>query len=65
MAKRSNEDFWVSVVTGPFLLYILYLIIKSLSATSKDFAIMGFAIFGIAVTGYIFYVFKGVKRRYG
>jgi hypothetical protein len=62
--KRS-EDFWVSVMTAPFLLYVFYLIVKALCSLDKNFCFIGYTIWFIALIGYIYYVFEGVRRRYG
>ena len=66
MARRkSSEDFWVSVIATPFLLYIFLLIIKSLCSADNNFCFWGYIFWIIAVIGYIVYVIEGVRRKYG
>ncbi len=63
--KKRSEDFWISIITAPFLLYIFLLIIKSLCASNKDFCFGGYLIWFVALAGYILYLIEGVRRRYG
>ncbi|MDP1729520.1 MAG: hypothetical protein Q8L27_04935 [archaeon] len=64
MAKR-NEDFLVSALTAPFLVYILFLVVRELSAANNDIAFWAYAIWFIFLVAVIYYVVEGVRRRYG
>jgi hypothetical protein len=63
--KKRSEDFWVSVISAPFLLYIFYMIVRSLCSSNKDFCFLGYVIWIVTLIGYIVYVVEGVRRKYG
>jgi len=63
--RKSSDDFWVSIIVAPFLLYVLLLIIKSLCSSNRDLCFLYYIIWFIALIGYIYYLVEGVRKKYG